>query len=181
MKSEKEKMLMGELYNPCDDQLSQERKNTRELLHELNNLHGSKKNDYTKIKENLLPNSSASTWIEPPFFCDYGYNIYTAENVFLNFNCIFLDVMPIIIGSNVLIGPNVQIYTATHPGDYINRRTGFESGKQIKIGNDCWIGGSAIILPGVTIGDRCIIGAGAVVTKNIPDDATVVGNPAKPV
>jgi maltose O-acetyltransferase len=101
--------------------------------------------------------------------------------VFFNFNCVLLDVMPIRIGSNVLFGPNVQVYTATHPVDAVERRKGPEFARAITIGNDCWIGGSAIISPGVTIGDRCIVGAGAVVTRDVPADSIVVGNPAKPI
>lgn len=141
MKSEKEKMLAGELYDASDALLMQERR----------------------------------------IFCDYGYNIYTGESVFFNFNCVLLDVMPIRIGANVLFGPNVQIYTATHPVDAAERRKGPELARPISIGNDCWIGGSAVISPGVTIDDRCIVGADAVVTKDVPPDTIKVGKPARPL
>lgn len=181
MKSEKEKMLAGELYDASDPLLTQERRKARELLHQLNVTHYGDALMYTQILADLLPHAAADTKIEPPFFCDYGYNIYTGESVFFNFNCVLLDVMPIRIGSNVLFGPNVQIYTATHPVDALKRREGPELARPISIGNDCWIGGSAVISPGVTIGDRCIVGAGAVVTKDVPPDTIVVGNPARPL
>ncbi len=114
-------------------------------------------------------------------FCDYGYNIHAGEQVFFNFNCVLLDVMPIRIGANVLFGPHVQIYTATHPLDAVERRKRLESAKPIAIGDDCWIGGGVIISPGVTIGARSVLGAGAVVTRDIPTDTIAVGNPAKPL
>jgi maltose O-acetyltransferase len=178
--SEKEKMLSGEWYDASDPALAEERGRARALTHRLNVSQYGDPAAYRQILAALLPNASPDLWIEPPFYCDYGYNIYTGENVFFNFNCVLLDVMPIRIGSNVLFGPNVQIYTATHPVDALERRKGPEFARPITIGNDCWIGGNAIISPGVTIGDRCIVGAGAVVTKDVPADTIVVGNPAKP-
>lgn len=181
MKSEKEKMLAGELYDASDPLLTQERRRARTLAYQLNVTHYGDPSAYRQILADLLPNAATDIMIEPPFYCDYGYNIYTGEKVFFNYNCVLLDVMPIRIGSNVMFGPNVQIYTATHPVDAIERRKGPEFAKPISIGNDCWIGGSAILSPGVTIGDRCIVGAGAVVTKDIPADTIVVGNPAKPI
>jgi maltose O-acetyltransferase len=181
MKSEKEKMLAGELYNAGDPLLTEERLRARALTHRLNVTDYGDKAAYAEIIAALLPNAPANIWLEPPFYCDYGYNIYAGENVFFNFNCVVLDVMPVRIGSNVMCGPNVQIYTATHPLDAAERRKGPEFAKAISIGDDCWIGGSAIIAPGVSIGDRCIIGAGAVVTKDVPSDTIVVGNPARPL
>lgn len=181
MKSEKEKMLRGELYNSMDDQLSRERQRARALTHQLNCTHYGDPTAYKRIIAELLPNAAEDIWIEPPFYCDYGYNIYAGEQVFFNFNCVLLDVMPIRIGSRVLFGPAVQIYTATHPLDAMERRKGLEFAKPVTIGDDCWIGGGAIISPGVRIGDRCVIGAGAVVTKDIPSDSIVVGNPARPI
>ncbi len=174
-------MLDGDLYNASDPALMKERQMARTLTHRLNVTEYGNKLAYKQILSRLLPNAGADIWIEPPFSCDYGYNIYTGAKVFFNFNCILLDVMPIRIGSYVLFGPNVQIYTATHPMDALERRKGPEFAKPIFIGDDCWIGGGVIISPGITIGDRCIVGAGAVVTKDIPSDTTVVGNPAKPV
>ena len=181
MKSEKEKMLAGELYDAADLLLAQERQRTRALTHQLNVTHYGAPPAYKQILPPPLPTAPADLCIEPPFYCDYGYNIYTGEKVFFNFNCVLLDVMPIRIGSNVLFGPNVQIYTAAHPVEALERRKRPEFAKPISIGDDCWIGGSAIISPGITIGDRCIVGAGAVVAKDIPADTIVVGNPAKPI
>ena len=181
LQSEKEKMLAGEMYDSSDPVLFQERQNARRLTHKLNFAEYGKEVARRQILTALLPNSATDIFIEPPFFCDYGYNIYIGTKVFFNFNCVLLDVMPIKIGSNVLFGPNVQIYTATHPVDAIERRKGPEFAEPVIIGDDCWFGGAAIITPGVTIGDRCIIGAGAVVTNSIPSDTVVVGNPAKPI
>jgi maltose O-acetyltransferase len=181
LKSEKEKMLAGELYDASDPLLKQERQKARLLAHRLNVTEYGNASAYKQILSTLLPNAATDLYIEPPFYCDYGYNIYTGKKVFFNFNCVLLDVMPIRIGSNVLFGPNVQIYTAAHPLDAIERRKGPEYAKAISIGDDCWIGGGAIISPGITIGDRCIVGAGAVVTKDIPPDTIGLGNPAKPV
>ena len=178
-KTEKQKMLAGELYNAADPQLTAERAQARQLTHRLNVTQYGDPEAYTQIIKELMPESSADVWIEPPFYCDYGYNIKIGEKVFFNFNCVVLDVMPVAIGNNVLFGPNVQIYTAAHPISAEERRIGLEFAKPITIGDDCWIGGGAIISPGVTIGDRCIIGAGAVVTKDIPSDSIAVGNPAR--
>jgi maltose O-acetyltransferase len=147
----------------------------------LNVTHYGDPSAYQQILASLLPNAADDIWIEPPFFCDYGYNVYTGASVYFNFNCVLLDVMPIRIGANTMFGPNVQVYTATHPVDALQRRQGPEFAKPISIGDDCWIGGSAIICPGVTIGDRCIVGAGAVVTKDVPTDTFVAGNPANPI
>nr|WP_304944991.1 sugar O-acetyltransferase [Verrucomicrobium sp. BvORR034] len=118
-------------------------------------------------------------WIQPPFYCDYGYNIVLGSKVFFNFNCVVLDVMPVTIGSNVLFGPAVQIYTATHPLSAMERRTWREAAKPVTIGSDVWVGGGAIICPGVTIGDRTVIGAGSVVTRSIPSDVVAAGNPCR--
>ncbi|MCL4159182.1 UNVERIFIED_CONTAM: hypothetical protein GTU68_063243, partial [Idotea baltica] len=117
--------------------------------------------------------------LEPPFYCDYGYNIIVGNDVFINFNCCILDVAEVRIGKNTMLGPNVQIYTATHPLDYKERNSGKEFAKPITIGNNVWIGGSAVICPGVSIGDHVVIGAGSVVTKSFHDDVFIAGNPAK--
>lgn len=178
-KTEKEKMLSGEYYNAMDSQLEAERAQARRLTHRLNVTEYGDSEAAVKILKELIPESGKHFWIEPPFYCDYGYNIKVGDAVYFNFNCVVLDVMPVTIGSNVLFGPNVQIYTATHPISAEERRQWLEFAKPITIGDDCWIGGGAIICPGVTIGDRCVIGAGAVVTKDIPDDAIAVGNPAR--
>jgi maltose O-acetyltransferase len=179
MKSEKEKMLSGELYNALDKQLTEERVKTRLLLKELNDSREDQPEQREIILKELLPNAGIGLWLQPPFYCDYGTNIILGENVFFNFNCVLLDVAKITVGSRTVFGPNVQIYTAGHPVNYLERASGLEYGKSIVIGQDVWIGGSAIICPGVTIGNRSIIGAGSVVTKDIPDDVIAVGNPCR--
>lgn len=171
-------MLAGEYYNANDPQLSQERAHCKRLLHRLNVTEYVTGPGTQAILAQLIPHAPASLYIEPPFHCDYGYNIYCGQNVYFNVNCVVLDVMPVTIGSNVFCAPGVQIYTATHPLNAELRRSR-ENGEPVTIGDDCWIGGGAIICPGVTIGHRCVIGAGAVVTKNIPDDSLAVGNPAR--
>ena len=135
--------------------------------------------DYRSLLEELVPGIPATSIICPPFHCDHGDGIRLGEHVFVNANCTFLDGGYITIGAHTLVGPCVQIYTPHHPMDYIERRTEKEYAYPVTIGEDCWIGGGAILRPGVTIGDRCIIGAGSVVTKDIPSDSIAVGNPAK--
>ena len=179
VKSEKEKMLAGQLYDASDERLTQDRQQTRVLIAQLNGKAFACPTDRRKIISTLLPNASSDISIEPPFYCDYGYNIYCGKKVYFNFHCVLLDVMPIRIGSHVLFGPGVQIYTATHPIDYLKRRDDLEYAKPISIGDDCWIGGNVVICPGVVIGERAIIGAGSVVTKNVAADTVVAGNPAK--
>lgn len=179
MKSQKEKMLAGELYNALDEQLSNERTTARLLIKKLNNAGADDTEAINKILKELIPNAGNDLWIQPPFYCDYGYNIEAGEKVFFNFNCVVLDVMKVTIGSRTLFGPNVQIYTATHPINFQERASGLEYAKPIVIGEDVWVGGSVVICPGVTIGDRSMIGAGSVVTKNIQDDVFAAGNPCK--
>ena len=179
MKTEKQKMLAGELYDPLDQELSEERLHARLLIKQLNDSPEDQGEERGRILKSLLPNSGQDTWIQPPFYCDYGYNIILGDKVFFNFNCVVLDVMEVEIGSRTLIGPNVQIYTATHPLNYKERAAGVEFAKPVKIGEDVWIGGSAVICPGVRIGDRTVIGAGSVVTRDIPSDVFAAGNPCK--
>ncbi len=172
-------MLASELYDPLDQQLSDERLKARLLTKELNDSREDETEKRLRILKELLPAAGAGLWMQPPFYCDYGYNIKTGEKVFFNFNCVVLDVAEVIIGSRTLFGPNVQIYTATHPMDYRERAAGLEFAKPIIIGEDVWIGGTVIICPGVSIGNRSVIGAGSVVTKNIPTDVFAAGNPCK--
>ncbi len=179
MKTEKEKMLSGELYNALDEELADERMHTRILLKELNDSREDEVKKRTDILKELIPNSGEGLWIQPPFYCDYGTNLYLGDKVFFNFNCVILDVMPIKIGDRSLVGPNVQIYAATHPVNYKERASGLEYGKPVTIGEDVWLGGSVVICPGITIGDRSVIGAGSVVTKDIPSDVFAAGNPCK--
>lgn len=179
MKSEKEKMLTGELYDPLDPQLSEERRRARLLIGKLNGLADGQTDERERVIGELLPNAGSGTWIQPPFFCDYGSNLTLGDNVFFNFNCVVLDVAPVRIGSRVLFGPAVQIYAATHPLRAPDRRTGLEAGKAVEIGDDVWVGGGAVICPGVRIGSRSVIGAGSVVTKDVPDDVFAAGNPCR--
>lgn len=179
MRSEKEKMLAGELYNALDAELTEDRTNTRLLIKELNDSKENQIEERNRILKRLVPNAGKDLWLQPPFFCDYGYNIIAGDKVFFNFNCVILDVAQVTIGSRTLFGPNVQIYTATHPMDYQERAIGLEYAKPIIIGEDVWVGGSVVICPGVTIGDRSVIGAGSVVTKDIPADVFAAGNPCK--
>ncbi|AKD05312.1 maltose acetyltransferase [Pontibacter korlensis] len=179
MKTEKEKMLSGELYDALDKQLSDERLRTRLLLKELNDSREDQAEERSRILKELIPDAGEGLWLQPPFYCDYGTNIKVGEKVFFNFNCIVLDVMQVTIGSRTLFGPNVQIYTATHPMDHKERASGLEFAKPITIGEDVWVGGSAVICPGVSIGDRAVIGAGSVVTKDIPSGVFAAGNPCR--
>ncbi|HYF69057.1 MAG TPA: sugar O-acetyltransferase [Ohtaekwangia sp.] len=179
MKTEKEKMLAGELYDALDKQLSDERLKTRLLIKQLNDTAENETEARSRILNELISNAGKGLWLQPPFYCDYGSNMILGEKVFFNFNCVVLDVTYVRIGSRTLFGPNVQIYTATHPMDYQERATGLEYAKPIKIGEDVWVGGSVVICPGVTIGDRSVIGAGSVVTKDIPDDVFAAGNPCR--
>lgn len=172
-------MLAGELYDPLDPVLAEERLRTRLLIKELNDTREDEKEERLQILKKLLPNAEANLWLQPPFYCDYGSNISMGEGVFFNFNCVVLDVMQVKIGSRTLFGPNVQVFTATHSVNFKERSAGLEFAKPVVIGEDAWIGGSAVICPGVTIGDRTIIGAGSVVTRDIPSDVFAAGNPCK--
>ena len=178
MKPKKEKIIDGKPYPLGDLDLKKDRRKAKNLLHRLNVTEYRMTNNARLILEELLPNTGNNLHIEPPFFCDYGYNILCGDNVFFNVNCVVLDENKVTIGSHVLLGPGVQLYTASHPLESQMRRT-HKVSKPISIGDDCWIGGNAIICPGVTIGNGCVIGAGSVVTKDIPDFSMAVGNPAK--
>lgn len=179
MKTEKEKMLAGALYDPLDQQLTDERLKARLLIKELNDTREDQIEERQRILMELLPHAGAGLWLQPPFYCDYGFNMIIGDKVFFNFNCVVLDVAQVTIGDRTLFGPNVQIYTASHPMSAAERASGFEYAKPITIGRDVWIGGSTILCPGVTIGDRTVIGAVSVVTKDIPADVFAAGNPCK--
>lgn len=177
--TEKEKMISGELYNPLDKELISERLEARRLLKHFNQIPEDEGKQLMEILKTLIPKQGKRCFVQPPFYCDYGYNIILGKQVFFNFNCVVLDVCKITIGDRTMIGPDVQIYTATHPLNAKERSSGKEFGKPITIGEDVWIGGAAIILPGVSIGNRAVIGAGSVVTKDIPEDVFAAGNPCK--
>ncbi|MBU5294239.1 sugar O-acetyltransferase [Anaerosalibacter bizertensis] len=178
MRSEKEKMLAGDFYNTNDKELVREREYARELTFEFNNTRPGEKRKKEEILRRLII-AKGSFYIEAPFHCDYGYNIEIGDNFYANFGCVILDVNKVKIGDNVLLAPNVQIYTATHPIDPKERIAGKEFAKPVVIGNNVWIGGGTIICPGVRIGDNVTIGAGSVVTKDIPNNVVAVGNPCK--
>ncbi|WP_349264124.1 sugar O-acetyltransferase [Longimicrobium sp.] len=177
--TEKEKMLAGELYDAADPQLVAERRRARDLLYALNASRDGQRELRMDIVRRLMGAVGEGAWIEPPFFCDYGGNIRLGDRVFFNFNCVVLDVAQVTIGSDVMFGPAVQILTATHPLNHVERRSGLEAAKPITIGSDVWVGGGAILLPGVTIGARSVIGAGSVVTKDVPEGVLAAGNPCR--
>lgn len=179
MRTEKEKMMAGEVYNPYDEELWKLHEQALELVGQFNQTSFVRCKSHPEILRQLLPHTHETLTVQPPFFCDFGFMIRGGENGFINYNCVILDTAPITLGKNVLIGPNVQIYAPMHPINYRERATGVEHGEPVTIGDDCWIGGSAVICPGVTIGHRCVIAAGAVVTKDIPDDCMAAGVPAK--
>ncbi|GAA0337858.1 maltose acetyltransferase domain-containing protein [Bacillus carboniphilus] len=179
MKTEKEKMLLGEMYNPADSVLLAERLKARELTRLFNESLETEEDKRKGLLKELLGSTGVQVMIEPSFRCDYGYNIHVGENFFANFNCVFLDVCEIRFGDNCMLAPGVHIYTATHPLDAAERNTGYEYGKPVTIGNNVWVGGLAVINPGVTIGDNAVIASGAVVTKDVPANVVVGGNPAR--
>jgi maltose O-acetyltransferase len=178
MSRERDLMLAGELYDPLDAELVQARARARDLCQDLNATREADHHERRRIVTALFGAGGDEVWLQPPFYCDYGTNITLGRKVFFNFNCVVLDVCPVRIGDFTLFGPATQIYTATHPLDAVARRTR-ESGKPIEIGSDVWVGGAGIICPGVTIGSRTVIGAGSVVTRDIPADVFAAGNPCR--
>ena len=177
--NQKERMLANLPYKAWLDGLDKERLEAKKKLHKFNNIDPENQEEKTKLLKELLGKTGENINIEPPFHCDYGYNIEVGENFFANYNFIVLDVGKVRIGDNAQIAPNVSIYTAGHPVHPESRNTGYEYGIDITIGNNVWIGGNTCILPGVTIGDNAVIGAGSVVTKDIPPDVIAFGNPCK--
>lgn len=185
--TEKEKSLNGKIYNPRDLELMTLAQTSRILQDKYNLSYSLSNEERKKILEKLLNKIGKNSWIEKPFFCDYGKNISIGNNTFINFNCTFLDCNEIIIGDNVLIGPGTGIFTPSHPINPKERVFINESGEiiygtfanKIIIENNVWIGGNVSILPGIVIGENSIIGAGSVITKNIPKNVIAVGNPCK--
>ena len=178
--SEKEKMLAGKIYDAnYDKELIQERQQAKELCYDYNNLRPSKIEERKQLLRKLLGKTKENFWIEQPFVCDYGYNIEIGENFYANHNLIILDGNKVKFGNNVFIAPNCGFYTAGHPLDAERRNKGLEYAKPIEIGNNVWIGGNVVVLPGVKIGDNSVIGAGSVVNKDIPANVVAVGNPCK--
>ncbi len=171
-------MLAGELYDPLDAELVAGRGRARELCQALNATVEAAQAERRRILQALFGQGGDTVWMQPPFYCDYGTNIELGERVFFNFNCVVLDVCRVRIGSFTLFGPAVQIYTPMHPMDPALRRKQ-EYGKPVDIGADVWVGGGAIILPGVSIGARAVIGAGSVVTRDVPAGVFAAGNPCR--
>ncbi|MGY2051126.1 sugar O-acetyltransferase [Methylobacterium sp. JK268] len=181
MRSEKEKMLAGNLYHAGDPELVADAARTMAWLARYNATIALPAEERLALLRAHLGAVADGVVIRPPFHCDYGYNIRLGRNVFLNFNCVILDIVTVEIGEMTQIAPGVQILAADHPRDPEIRRSGLENGRPVRIGANCWIGAGALILPGVTIGDDAIVGAGSVVTRDVPAGATVVGNPARAV
>lgn len=178
--TEKEKMLAGELYRLSDGpELLEELARAKEMCYAYNQLLPSKKEERKQILKELLGKVGEHYLIEQPFHCDYGSHITIGENFYANYNLTILDVNPVTFGENVLIGPNCSFFAAGHPLEPELRKAGWEFGKTIQVGNNVWFGGNVTVLPGVTIGENAVIGAGSVVTKDIPADCIAVGNPCR--
>ncbi|HLS96957.1 MAG TPA: sugar O-acetyltransferase [Sphingobacterium sp.] len=178
-KTSKEKMVAGEIYKASGKELFEERQHAKEQLFLFNNLEPSKIKARKQLLKKLLGGTTSRFYIEPPFRCDYGYNIYLGDNFYANYNLTILDCAPVRIGDNVMMGPNVSLFTAGHPIDAAMRAAGWEFAKPIVIGDNTWIGGQTVVNPGVQIGRNVVIGAGAVVTKDIPDNVVAAGNPCR--
>jgi maltose O-acetyltransferase len=179
MMTEFEKMLNGELYNANDPPLIALRAKARTLFSRYNTIAYENFAEKKMVLKLLLGRYTDPIDIQAPFYCDYGSNIFAGENLYINFNCVILDCAKVTIGHNVFIAPNVQLYTGYHPIIASERIKGLESALPIIIGDNVWLGGGVIVCPGVTIGNNSTIGAGSVVTKNIPANVVAVGNPCK--
>ena len=179
MKTEREKMSDGEMFLNGDPQLMEDKRQARTLAEQYNNSSEDEIEFRNQILNKMFGSCGEKIFIKPPFHCDYGYNIHLGENFFANFDCVFLDAAQIYIGKNCLIGPKTCIYAIGHPIDVETRNSGNALPAAVHIGDNVWIGGAVSILPGVTIGNNVVIGAASVVTKDVPDNAVVAGNPAK--
>jgi maltose O-acetyltransferase len=179
MPTEREKMIAGAPYRASDPELAEARLRAQEILARYNATAPREAGTRDAILRELLGSVGVTPTIMPRFACDYGFNVRVGNNLFVNYDCVFLDCAPIDIGDDVQIAPGVHLYTATHPLDPAERRSGIEGARPIRIGSNVWIGGGAIVLPGVKIGDDAVIGAGSVVTRDVAKGATVVGNPAR--
>ena len=180
MPGEWDKMVAGELYDPLDPDLIIRRTRARDICQQLNTTTDHQQDHRNTLLGELFGRGGESVWMQPPFYCDYGINIYLGERVFFNFNCVVLDVCPVRIGSYTMFGPGVQILTPMHPFNAVLRRRE-EFGQPVEIGDDVWVAGGALILPGVRIGSRAVIGAGSVVTRDVPDQTFAAGNPCRVV
>jgi maltose O-acetyltransferase len=180
MPSEREKMLAGELYRATDPELAEAHLRAQRILTRYNATLPDEAETRATLLGELFGAVGDHAVIQPRFACDYGVNIRAGRNLFVNYGCVFLDCGLIVLGDDVQIGPSVQIYTATHPLDPALRRSGLEAARPVRVGHNVWIGGAAILLPGVTLGDDAVVGAGSVVTADVPAGEVVVGNPARP-
>ncbi|HBK46380.1 MAG TPA: maltose acetyltransferase [Xanthomonadaceae bacterium] len=181
MRSEKQKMLAGEPYDPSDAELQADHVAAKQWAQRYNAAAVESPQVRGALLRERLGSVGEGAVLRPPFHCDYGYNIHLGARAFLNFNCVILDVCEVRIGDGTQIGPAVQIYAADHPRDPAGRASGLEFGRPVRIGRNVWIGGGAIILPGVTVGDDAVVGAGSVVTRDVAAGATVAGNPARAI
>ncbi len=179
MATEKEKMLSQKPYFALGEELSKERLEAQKTCFKINNISPELVEERDKLLTKLLGSTKENFYIEPPFHCDYGYNISLGENFYANYNCIILDCAEVKIGDNVMLAPNVSIFTAGHPIDAEKRNQGWEYAIPVSIGNNVWIGGNTVINPGVNIGENTVIGSGSVLTKDIPSNVIAAGNPCK--
>ncbi|RLQ97486.1 maltose acetyltransferase domain-containing protein [Falsibacillus albus] len=179
MITEKKKMIAGELYIAGDEELINDRRNARRLTRQFNSTTETEEEKRSQLLKELFGSTGDHIYMETNFRCDYGYNIHVGENFYANFDCTILDVCEVRIGDNCMLAPGVHIYTAAHPLHPVDRNSGKEFGKPVTICDNAWIGGGAIINPGVTIGDNVVVASGAVVTKDVPDNVVVGGNPAR--
>lgn len=179
MKNEREKMIAGEMYNPMDRELLEDRERAKRFCRLYNSTDDTDYEARKDLMKGFLGKTGENLHIESSFKADYGYNIEIGDNFYANYDCLLLDICPITIGKNAMLAPGVHIYSATHPLDSAERNSGKEFGKPVKIGDNVWIGGRAVIAPGVTLGDNVVVAAGAVVTKSFPDNVVIGGNPAK--
>ncbi len=177
--NQKERMLSSLPYKAWQDGLDAERNACKAIVYELNRLKPEEQSRIPELIKKLFGKTGKNIWVEPPFHCDYGWNIETGENFYANYGLTILDVGKVRFGDNVMIAPNVSIYAAGHPIHPASRNSGYEYGAPITVGNNVWIGGSVVLLPGVTVGDNTVIGAGSVVTKDIPANVIAAGNPCK--
>ncbi|TRO64178.1 sugar O-acetyltransferase [Christiangramia sabulilitoris] len=181
MASEKEKMLSQQPYIASDKILTRERLAAQSLCFDLNSISPKFVAKRKKLLQKLLGSSTENLHIESPFYCDYGYNIFLGDNFYSNYNCVILDCAKVTIGNNVMLAPNVSIFTAGHPKDAEKRNQGWEYAIPVSIGNNVWIGGNTVVNPGITIGDNTVIGSGSVLTKDIPSNVIAAGNPCRAI